>query len=170
MIQNLEDLSREELIKRVQLNADLAQVVDGLWFIAVEKDSDFNRALDMDIDVWKNYVHVSKKRIQKYFNISSIGLAAVKEFLEYDPWLEIEIQEETPERLVFQITNCPGLEAMEKMGRKMLTCDPVEIEYFTELVGSIDPRIKVTPLKLPPRQSPDDICCKWLFTLENDAG
>ena len=58
---------------------------------------------------------------------------------------------------------------MEKMGRETLTCDPVEIDYFTELVESIDPRIKVTPLKLPPRQSADDICCQWLFTMgDND--
>jgi hypothetical protein len=168
MIQDLESLSREELIKRLQLNAELSQVVDGLWFISVEKDSNFDKALDMDIDVWKNYVHVSKKRIQKYFNISSTGLAAVKDFLEYDPWLKIEIQEQTSERLVFQITKCPGLEAMEKMGRDMLTCDPVEIEYFNELIETINPAIKIIPLKLPPRQSADDICCKWLFTLENE--
>lgn len=168
MIQNLEDLSKAELIKRVQLNAELAQVVDGLWFIAVEKDSDYDKALDLDIDVWKNYVHVMKKRVQKYFNVTSTGLAAVKDLLEYDPWLEIEVLEETPERLSIQVVRCPGLEAMEKMGREMLTCDPVEIIYLTELVESIDLRIKVIPIKLPPRLSPDDICCKWLFTLEND--
>jgi len=168
MIQNIENLSREELIKRVQLNAELAQVVDGLWFIAVEKDSDYDKALDLDIDVWKNYVHVMIKRVKKYFNVSSTGLAAVKDLLEYDPWLEFEVLEETHERLSVQVTRCPGLEAMEKMGREMLTCDPVEIIYLTELSESIDPRIKVIPLKLPPRLSPDDICCKWLFTLEND--
>ena len=67
MIQNIEELSREELIKRVQLNAELAQVVDGLWFIAVEKDSDYNKALDLDIDVWKNYVHVMIKTGTKIF-------------------------------------------------------------------------------------------------------
>jgi len=109
-----------------------------------------------------------KKRVKKYFNISATGLAAARDLLEYDPFLEIEIQEETSERLLFQITRCPGLEAMEKMGREVFTCDPVEIEYFTELVESIDSRIKVTPLKLPPRKSPEDICCQWLFTLEND--
>ena len=166
MIEKLENLSREELIRRIHLNAELAQVVDGLWFIAVEKDSDYNKALDMDIEVWKNYVHVMKKRVQKYFNVSSTGLAAVKDLLEYDPWLEIEVLEETLERLSIQVVKCPGLEAMEKMGREMLTCDPVELIYLTELSESIDPRIKITPLKLPPRLSPDDICCKWLFTLE----
>lgn len=166
MIRRLEEMSSAELIKRVRLNAELAQVLDGLWFMEVERPLGYDTALEMDVEVWKRYARISKKRILNFFNFTATGLAAVKEFLEYDPWLQVEIEEETPERLVFRILKCPGLDAMEKMGRERFTCDPVELEYFVALAQCIDPRIKVKALKLPPRESPEDICCRWLFTLD----
>ncbi len=171
-MRRLEDLSKEELIKKIKLTGELALAVDGLWFLAAEKAHGYDKALDMDIEVWKNYASVSTKRIRKFFNISSNGLAAVKDIISHDfLWLSIETEylEDTPERLVFQVRNCPALEAMERIGRELLTCEPVEGAYLTRLAEVIDPKIRVKPLKLPPRESPDEICCKWLFSLEGNA-
>jgi hypothetical protein len=30
----------------------------------------------------------------------------------------------------------------------------------------INPKVKVTPLKLPPRKSPDEIACQWEYKIE----
>lgn len=172
MMQKLEDLSKEELIKRIRLTAELALAVDGLWFLAAEKAYGYEKALDLDIEVWKRYASVSIKRIKKFISLSSHGLAAIKEIINHDfLWLSIESEfpEETPERLVFQVKNCPALEAMERTGRELLTCEPVEGAYLTRLAEVIDPGIRVKPLKLPPRESTDEICCKWLFSLEGKA-
>jgi len=32
----------------------------------------------------------------------------------------------------------------------------------------INPYIKITPLKLPPRKSPDEICCQWELIMSNE--
>ena len=37
MVERLEDLSKEELIKRVRLSAEMSVAVDGIWFMAVEE-------------------------------------------------------------------------------------------------------------------------------------
>jgi hypothetical protein len=165
----LEDLSKEELIKRVRLSADISLALDGLWFLAAENTNGYDKALEMDIDVWERYVPVAVKRIKKHFDLPSTGLQGIKDIVKYDPlWigLDMEFLEDAPERLVFQVNRCPALEAMERIGRELLTCQPVEGAYLSKLAETMDPRIKVEPLKLPPRESPDEICCQWLFSLE----
>jgi len=168
-MKRIEDLSREELIKRLKLSCELASAVDGLWFLAAEESEGFDKALEMDVRVWERYASLSLKRMRKYFTIDSGGLDALKEIMTIDPlWLHVdyELIEEADGSLVFQANRCPFLEAMERMGREVLTCEPVETAYLTRLAHAVDPRIRVKPLKLPPRKSQDETCCRWLFSLE----
>ena len=168
-----EDLSTEEIVKKLQLAAELATALDGLWFLAAEKAMDFGKALDMDVDVWAKYASVSVRRMRKYFNLSENGLEAVKEVIEYDPicWgpMDFEFGGDPPQQMVFQVNRCRILEGQERMGRKIFTCVPVVTAYFSKLAETLDPKIRFKPLKLPPRQSPDEICCSWLFSLEDSA-
>jgi hypothetical protein len=41
-------MTKAELIKRVRLNAEPAQVVDGLWFLEAERPFGYEKALQMD--------------------------------------------------------------------------------------------------------------------------
>ena len=69
---NYEELSKDELIKRAKLTSELAIAIDGLWFLSAEKANGFDKALDMDIEVWERYFSVSIKRIRKYFDIGKM--------------------------------------------------------------------------------------------------
>ncbi len=171
MIERIEALSREDLLKRIMLMADLAMAVDGLWFLAVEKADGFDKALAMDVEVWERYARLSVKRIKKHFPIASDPLEAIKDVISYDPlwyWMDFEFVEDDPRRLVFRVNTCPALEAMERMGREVLTCEPVEGAYLAALAETVDRRIRVKPLKLPPRKSPDEVCCSWMLSLQED--
>jgi hypothetical protein len=47
-------------------------------------------------------------------------------------------------------------------------CEVVDAHGF-QIGGTwFNPRMKVTPLKLPPRQSKSDIACKWEFSLSGE--
>ncbi|MBT3310910.1 MAG: hypothetical protein HN737_10770 [Desulfobacterales bacterium] len=167
---NYEELSKDELIKRAKLTSELAIAIDGLWFLSAEKANGFDKALDMDIEVWERYFSVSIKRIRKYFDIKLNGLEGIKEIMRYDPmWDPIgyELIEDSPDSLIFQVHNCPALEGMEKIGREILTCEPVEGAYLKKLAETCDPKLKVKALKLPPRKSPDELCCQWRFFFED---
>jgi len=168
-MKRIEDLSREELIKRLRLACELASAVDGLWFLAAEQAEGFDKALAMDVQVWERYASLCIKRIRKYYPIGSNGLDAFKEIMRIDPlWLHVEFEliGESKDRLTFQVNKCPFLEAMERMGRPVLTCEPVETAYLTAMAQALDPRIRVQPIKLPPRKSKDEICCQWLLSLD----
>jgi hypothetical protein len=59
------------------------------------------------------------------------------------------------------------LEAMERQGRKRFVCESTTGLYFKNLAKEIDANIVVHPLKLPPRESSEDISCEWLFKLQD---
>jgi len=165
-MQNIQDLSREDLIKHLEFLSGLTMAVDGFWFVAAEKATDFDRALEMDVNVWTWYASLLVRRIRKNFSVDGAGLEALKQIISHDPmwWtVDLALTEDTPERLTFEVRNCPALAAMEKMERKRLTCDPVERAYLEALAAAVDPNIKVQALKLPPRKSPSEICCRWAF-------
>jgi hypothetical protein len=168
-MENFENLSREDLIKYLEFLSGLTMAVDGLWFVAAEKATDFDRALEMDTNVWSWYAPLLVKRIRRNFPVDGTGLEALKQIIRHDPmwWtVDVAITEDTPRWLVFEVRDCPALVAMEKMNRKRLTCEPVEQAYLKALAAAVDPDIKVEVLKLPPRTSPTEICCSWAFHVE----
>ena len=166
IMRDLDSLSREEAVKYLKFLSGLAIAVDGLWFMAVEKVAGFDEALRLDIDVWAGYAPVVVKRIRREFGIRGKGLEALREVISHDPlwWsMDVRIIEDSAGRLAFEVRDCPSLIAQEKMGRETLTCEPVERAYLEALADAVDPGIKVEALKLPPRKSPDEICCRWAF-------
>ncbi len=168
-MQNLDRLSREELLRYLKFTSNLAMALDGLWFMAAESATDYEHALAMDINVWKGYAPLVVKRVRKHFHVEGRGLAALKEVMSHDPlwWaMEVAVLEDSAARLVFEVRRCPALAAMERMGRERLTCEPVELAYLEALALAVDPAIKVEALKLPPRHSPDEVCCRWAFRVE----
>jgi len=172
-MRDLDNLSREEAIKYLKFLSGLAIAVDGLWFMAVEKATGYDKALEMDVEVWVGYAKVVVKRIRRNFDINGTGLQSLKEIISHDPmwWSmgDLKMVEDSPSRLAFEVIDCPSLMAMEKMGREKLTCEPVEGAYLEALAAAVDPEIKVQALKLPPRKSPDEVCCRWAFVLERES-
>ena len=172
-MRDLDSLSREEAVNYLKFFSGLAIAVDGLWFMAVEKATGYDKALEMDVEVWTGYANVVVKRIRRNFEINGTGLQALREIISHDPmwWSmgELKVTEDSSSRLAFEVIDCPSLLAMEKMGRERLTCEPVEGAYLEALAAAVDPAIKVQALKLPPRKSPDEVCCRWAFVLETES-
>ncbi len=84
-MRDLDNLSREEAIKYLKFLSGLAVAVDGLWFMAVEKATGYDKALEMDVEVWVGYAKVVVKRIRRNFEINGTGLQALKEIISHDP-------------------------------------------------------------------------------------
>lgn len=60
------------------------------------------------------------------------------------------------------------LEALEKEGngRESEICGMVELKAFEGYASFFNSGIETRPLKLPPRENKDEICCQWEFKLE----
>jgi len=67
--------------------------------------------------------------------------------------------------VVLTVQKCRSLEFFEAHQPERIyhVCHVNEKQVMEKYL--VNPDIKVTPLKLPPRQSPDDVACQWEFKL-----
>jgi len=74
----------------------------------------------------------------------------------------------SPNHFISTVTKCPYLEAAEDMGIPEFIrplCEVVE-PYLMPFYYQNHPKLKITPLKLPPRKDKSEICCKLEFKIE----
>ncbi len=71
-----------------------------------------------------------------------------------------------PNHVIMTITQCRSLLFYERQAPELIQsiCHVVEEPMIRKYL--INPKIEVTPLKLPPRTNPDEIACQWEFKLE----
>lgn len=168
---DLTKLSKETLIKLVKAYSRLFLALDGFWFLAVEEKHGYKDALDIDIKAWEGYFPYEARLLRKTLEIKEEGIPGIIETLKhcaFVPCMEHVIDEVSEERGVVSLYKCPSLEAMERAGRTEFVCEPVGTAVFQKYAESIDPRVKVRFLDGPPRKSPEDVSCKWEFTLEEE--
>ena len=118
-----------ELLKRSYM------AVDGLWFMMVEKEFDFETALKIDVAVWEV---LPKIQVRKILELTGYSGSSASEFLpvlnikfgleEYD----YKIIESSADRLEVKIKKCPWVELLrksdrlklaERIGREICTLD-----------------------------------------------
>jgi hypothetical protein len=99
------------------------EAIDGLWFMKVEEDSDFDRALDIDRRVWEIVPKIQARALRALLDLKDSGPAALATALEYKAELDdadVEIEVTKAGNVRATIKHCPWLELMVKSGRKHL--------------------------------------------------
>lgn len=166
----LEDLPRETLIGMLEDFAKNWLAHDGLWFQAVENNSDMNTAIKLDTEAWDKFTKIEAKRIMARHNIpENGGLDALKKALQYRLYSvlnEQTVTEETPHSFVFKMVDCRVQSARKRKSLPPFPCKSVGIVEYTEFAKTIDPRIKTECLACPPDEGERDFYCGWRFTLE----
>ena len=72
---------------------------------------------------------------------------------------------ESDNRVIMTVMQCRTLLSYEREAPEMIYpgCHVLEKAMLEKQL--INPGIKVTPLKLPPRKNPEEIACQWEFRL-----
>ncbi|MDY7037571.1 MAG: DUF6125 family protein, partial [Thermodesulfobacteriota bacterium] len=83
----LSNLSKEDLIKFIELLSKQFIVIDGLWFSEVEKRYGTDTAVEMDTRAWERYGAIEANRIKKVFGIEGGGLDALARSLYFQAWI-----------------------------------------------------------------------------------
>jgi len=112
--------------------------VDGLWFMKLEEKYGFEKALEIDNEVWKVFPKIQARELKTALHLDE-GLEALQTCLTAD--LELKgftfqaQQNESPRELRIVITDCPWHNGMVKSGRVHLSARVGEVicrtEYFT---------------------------------------
>jgi len=166
---NLDDLSREDLLRLLDVYAKNWLAHDGCWFLALEERFGIETAIEMDIRSWERFSEAEARRIMETFGIpENGGLAALEQALGYRLYARLNRQEvlwTDDGALEFQMTDCRVQSARRRKGLPDFPCKPVGLMEYTVFARAVDPRIVTTCLVCPPDDT-GDIFCRWRFTLE----
>ena len=171
MREDLEGLSKEELIDYIEDISKNWLAIDGIWFQAVEKEFGLEKAIELDVAQWKRFTIIEAKRIMRRFDIpENGGISGLIKALRYRVYANINVQEivEISEnRCVFRMNNCRVQHARKRRNLPDFPCKPVGIVEYEDFAKTVDSRIKTKCICCPPDSHPDNYYCSWEFTLED---
>ena len=117
--------------------------VDGLWFMKIEEDADFEKALELDIAVWKVLPKIEALTIQELLKLGK-GIEALRQALEFKLNAEMyrfDLTQITRDSFVLEVHGCPWVEHIKKANRQHFlerisdTICPAEYRTFTDGFG-----------------------------------
>jgi hypothetical protein len=168
---SFENLSREDLIKLLEVYAKNWLAHDGCWFLAVEEKLDLETAIKLDTRAWERFSPVEAKRIMQVFAIEANGgLAALERALKYRLYAGVNVQEAEwidAGTLRFRMVECRVQQARQRKGLAPFACKPVGLVEYAGFARTIDSRIETMPVQAPP--DPIGACfCEWEFSVKGD--
>ena len=175
MREDLEPLTKGELLDYIEDISKNWLAIDGTWFQAVEKEFGLDKAMEINVEQWKRFTVIEAKRIKNRFKIpDNGGIPALIQALKYRIYANINVQEfvEVSEnRCVFRMKNCRVQYARKSRGLPDFPCKSVGIQEYSLFAKTIDPRIKTNCIACPPDPHPENYWCAWEFILveNNDS-
>ena len=166
----LKDLNKEELLGVLEDFAKNWLAHDGLWFQAVEKDTDMKTAIKYDTEAWEKFTVIEAQRIMKRHNIpENSGLDGLKKALNFRLYAAINtqaIKNETENSFEFYMVDCRVQSARVRKNMPLFPCKEVGIVEYTGFAKTIDPRIKTEVICCPPDlEAGKDFFCGWKFSI-----
>jgi len=165
---NIENLSREELIKLVKMYAKNWLAHDGCWFLSAEEKYGLDTAIELDTKSWEKFAVVEARRIMKELNIpQNGGLKSLEKALKFRLYATInrqEIEWKNENTLIFKMIECRVQKSRSEKNLLSFPCKPVGIVEFNQFAKTIDVRIKTRCLSCPPDEI-KDVYCVWEFTI-----
>jgi hypothetical protein len=167
---NFEELTREELLKIIDMYAKNWLAIDGTWFLAAEQRYDIDTAIALDTESWRKFSPIEAKRIMKEIRIPpNSGLEGLKKALQYRVYARLNrqsIEDVDDTRFIFRMEKCRVQDARKRKGLPDFPCKSVGLVEYTEFAKTIDSRLKTRCLGCPPDPHPEEWWCAWEVTLD----
>jgi hypothetical protein len=149
-----------------ELRLGALTAIDGLWFMAVERKYGFDNALELDLEVWKDYGRVILRRIARMLGLTldpedPPDLATINLLLETICHIDGTQCEGTVSEgeIVFRVHRCPWRENLNRSGRdSIVPCEFVDNTIFLDWLKSVDPGVSFEITHSLPR---GDDHCEW---------
>lgn len=97
--------------------------VDGLWFVLLEEEDSFHKALELDEKVWKILPKIQARLVKKALKLTGLPLKILSEYLKVK--LESEgynygISFSSQHRFMLKVNSCPWLNILREANRQNL--------------------------------------------------
>jgi hypothetical protein len=126
-----DSLSREELLKLLDVYAKNWLAMDGSWFLALEETYGLEAAMEMDKRAWDRFAVAEAHRIMRDFDIpEGGGLEALEKAFKYRLYARINVQETEwidENTLRFRMVKCKVQTTRARKGLPPFPCKQVGI-------------------------------------------
>ncbi len=163
----ISELSRDDLLKLLEIYAKNWAAHDGCWFLAAEERYGLETAMILDAASWERFAPIEAERIKSAFGIPDHGgLAALDQALKlrmYAMANRQEIVRTADGALELRMVECRVQLARRRKGLQDFPCKQVSVIGFPGFARTIDPAIRTECLVCPPDPVGEGYC-RWRFT------
>lgn len=166
----LEKLSKEELIKLVEIYAKNWLAMDGVWFQSVEAKYGMDEAMAHDENIWRQFTVIEAKRIKELLKLpEQAGVEGLAKALKYRLYANINRDEILLEdgALIYKTLDCRVQNARKSKGMPFHPCKSVGMIEYGGFAKTIDSRFECECLSCYPEVTDDACNCAWRFTLKS---
>ena len=164
-----ENLSKKALIKLAKVYSLYALMIHWGWRQVIDEELGEAKEYEMWKENWLRVGPQAAERITKTFNIKERNVIGFFKSLQLDPFFPlgrfvVDYEIKSPNLGIMTVKRCPALLRWEPKGDTKsieLICSDLEKVTFQQYGRFYHPELKMIPMKLPPRQSPDEIACQW---------
>lgn len=167
----LEQLSKQELIDLVQIFAKNMLALDGVWFQSVEFKQGMDEAIVHDRNAWERYSAIEARRIKAFLKLpEKAGINGLKKALDFhfNAFLnktEISIDNNT---LIYKVIDCRVQTARTRKGMPLHPCKCVGFMEYSCFAKEIDSRFECETISCFPDITDSGCACCWKFTLREE--
>lgn len=165
----LNALSKEELIRLIDLYSKNWLAMDGVWFQSVEQKFGMDEAMEHDREAWRRFTVIEARRIKEFLGLPErSGLEGLAKALALRFYANINRDEITLEgnTLLYRVLECRVQTARRRKQMEFHPCKPVGIIEYSGFAKVIDDRISCECLSCYPELSDSTCSCSWRFTLQ----
>ena len=173
---SFKDFSKDFLIKLIHEYQHSWVILADSWLYSIKSRYGIAEAQYCELEAWcKVYERIMPYYMKLLANIEDPKQADVVSWVKSGQfaldgtmgYIPTGFEVKNRNNAIMTMTDCMGLRHFE-------TKDPARVQWMCWVVEqaamdacvSFNPKIKVKPLKLPPRKSPGEIACQWDFYTE----
>ena len=167
----IEQMSREDLLKLIDIYSKNWLAMDGVWFQSVEHKFGMEEAILHDENAWRVFTVLEANRIKAFLGLpEQAGIEGLKQALGLRMYANINEDEIIirGNELIYRTLDCRVQNARKRKGMAFHPCKSVGIIEYTYFAKAIDSRFECEAMSCYPEITDDTCSCAWKFTLVDE--